>query len=390
MHNRRRPRPSSVTPGVCVGPNRRQPAPGPPLSALDWYCLRRAQYARLVPAGSRAAPSSRPTSARFYLPAQAGARPSPPRVGPAPPLLAPPRSPLLLPLCARAALALRPPPPPPPRSLPVSAVAAPGNMASEGMILTNHDHQIRVGVLTGNGPRPGTALGRGGRRPRVGARRQAAPRGAPVAVSCGAAAAAQGAAAPPCLREPRPRPGPGDRDVGAAAVRPPVRRRGACAGGRAALGAAAAGGRGSERAAGRRSPGDWPGSNPPGGEGARGWVSAEGDGGSRRGRASSKRGGAVSAKTFGKEGSGSLLPAQAAGRREPGLPSPGGGLSSLASGDAFERGTADTFRMTLSPPPPWSLLSGRGGGGCVCRCAFCWQREEGTYGGTAHSAWMIL
>lgn len=33
---------------------------------------------------------------------------------------------------------------------PVSAVTALGNMATEGMILTNHDHQIRVGVLTGN------------------------------------------------------------------------------------------------------------------------------------------------------------------------------------------------------------------------------------------------
>lgn len=33
-----------------------------------------------------------------------------------------------------------------------------GNMATEGMILTNHDHQIRVGVLTGNpGRRSGTA-----------------------------------------------------------------------------------------------------------------------------------------------------------------------------------------------------------------------------------------
>nr|XP_016851474.1 PREDICTED: gephyrin isoform X8 [Anolis carolinensis] len=40
------------------------------------------------------------------------------------------------------------PSPPLPTRLPVSAVAALGNMASEGMILTNHDHQIRVGVLT--------------------------------------------------------------------------------------------------------------------------------------------------------------------------------------------------------------------------------------------------
>uniref|UniRef100_A0A8D0BV93 Gephyrin n=1 Tax=Salvator merianae TaxID=96440 RepID=A0A8D0BV93_SALMN len=39
-------------------------------------------------------------------------------------------------------------PPTPPTRLPVSAVAALGNMASEGIILTNHDHQIRVGVLT--------------------------------------------------------------------------------------------------------------------------------------------------------------------------------------------------------------------------------------------------
>uniref|UniRef100_A0ABM5F9Y5 Gephyrin isoform X20 n=1 Tax=Pogona vitticeps TaxID=103695 RepID=A0ABM5F9Y5_9SAUR len=39
-------------------------------------------------------------------------------------------------------------PPLPPTRLAVSAVAALGNMASEGMILTNHDHQIRVGVLT--------------------------------------------------------------------------------------------------------------------------------------------------------------------------------------------------------------------------------------------------
>lgn len=41
---------------------------------------------------------------------------------------------------------------------PVSAVTALGNMATEGMILTNHDHQIRVGVLTGNrGRRPAAA-----------------------------------------------------------------------------------------------------------------------------------------------------------------------------------------------------------------------------------------
>lgn len=41
---------------------------------------------------------------------------------------------------------------------PVSAVTALGNMATEGMILTNHDHQIRVGVLTGNRrKRSGTA-----------------------------------------------------------------------------------------------------------------------------------------------------------------------------------------------------------------------------------------
>lgn len=33
-----------------------------------------------------------------------------------------------------------------------------GNMATEGMILTNHDHQIRVGVLTGNREERGTAV----------------------------------------------------------------------------------------------------------------------------------------------------------------------------------------------------------------------------------------
>lgn len=32
-----------------------------------------------------------------------------------------------------------------------------GNMATEGMILTNHDHQIRVGVLTGNREENGAA-----------------------------------------------------------------------------------------------------------------------------------------------------------------------------------------------------------------------------------------
>lgn len=80
----------------------------------------------------------------------------------APPLLAlaPPHSPPPLPLCARAALELAPLLPPPPAA--VSAVAAPGNMASEGMILTNHDHQIRVGVLTGNGRRRGPRRGSGG------------------------------------------------------------------------------------------------------------------------------------------------------------------------------------------------------------------------------------
>lgn len=100
------------------------------------------------------------------------------------------------------------------------------------------------------------------------------------------------------------------------------------------------------------------------------------------------------AKAFEKEGS--LRPAQAADRREPGLPSPGGGGSGRrpelpAPGDAFERGTADTFRMTPSPPPPRPLLSGGGGwGGCVCLCAFCGEGEEGTYDGTAGRAWSIL
>lgn len=54
----------------------------------------------------------------------------------------------------------------------------------------------------------------------------------------------------------------------------------------------------SERVAGRCSPGDLPGSKPPGGDGARGWASAERDGRSRRGRASSRRSRAVSAKAF--------------------------------------------------------------------------------------------
>lgn len=50
------------------------------------------------------------------------------------------------------------------------------------------------------------------------------------------------------------------------------------------------------------------------------------------------------------------------GRRRPELPAPG---------DAFERGTlrtADTFRMTPSPPPPWPLLSGGRGGMRVPVC----------------------
>jgi len=36
----------------------------------------------------------------------------------------------------------------------LSAATAVLNMASDGMILTNHDHQIRVGVLTGKGQNP--------------------------------------------------------------------------------------------------------------------------------------------------------------------------------------------------------------------------------------------
>uniref|UniRef100_A0A8C4VEL5 Gephyrin n=2 Tax=Falco TaxID=8952 RepID=A0A8C4VEL5_FALTI len=126
----------------CAGPPapgraRQPPAPGLAVSALDWCCLGRAQHASLALTGPGAAP--RLPRARLHPLA-------PPRPAPGwPRRLAPPRSALLLPLCARAALALLSPPP---RSLPVSAVAAPGNMASEGMILTNHDHQIRVGVLT--------------------------------------------------------------------------------------------------------------------------------------------------------------------------------------------------------------------------------------------------
>lgn len=80
-----------------------------------------------------------------------GARPPPsrsPRAPRAPSLSRSPRQARSRP--ARSGLRLLP--------APVSAVTALGNMATEGMILTNHDHQIRVGVLTGNrGRRSGGA-----------------------------------------------------------------------------------------------------------------------------------------------------------------------------------------------------------------------------------------
>lgn len=46
-----------------------------------------------------------------------------------------------------------------------------GNMATEGMILTNHDHQIRVGVLTGNREENGTAAAAAPDVPRASCRR---------------------------------------------------------------------------------------------------------------------------------------------------------------------------------------------------------------------------
>ncbi|XP_047466378.1 gephyrin a isoform X3 [Mugil cephalus] len=52
---------------------------------------------------------------------------------------------------AAAAAARTPPPPPPPRYLYVCAVTVQTevvNMAADGMVLTNHDHQTRVGILT--------------------------------------------------------------------------------------------------------------------------------------------------------------------------------------------------------------------------------------------------
>uniref|UniRef100_A0A674F200 Gephyrin n=2 Tax=Salmoninae TaxID=504568 RepID=A0A674F200_SALTR len=53
-------------------------------------------------------------------------------------------------LCSSSSFppSLPPSPHPPPHTLPLMRATALLNMASDGMILTNHDHQIRVGVLT--------------------------------------------------------------------------------------------------------------------------------------------------------------------------------------------------------------------------------------------------
>lgn len=110
---------------------------------------------RFLPAGlgvarPDSAPSADPRAPGAASPPRRppGARPPPsrsPRAPRAPSLSRSPRQARSRP--ARSGLRLLP--------APVSAVTALGNMATEGMILTNHDHQIRVGVLTGN-------LGRGG------------------------------------------------------------------------------------------------------------------------------------------------------------------------------------------------------------------------------------
>lgn len=154
----------------------------------SWVSLRRASGSR------RPCPAASalwlPRGRGFSHPTIASSRPDSGSRGPTPP---PPRTRALLarPLPPRRPPGARPPPSRSPRAprapslsrsprlarsrparsglrllpAPVSAVTALGNMATEGMILTNHDHQIRVGVLTGNrGRRSG---GRSGRCPRL-------------------------------------------------------------------------------------------------------------------------------------------------------------------------------------------------------------------------------
>lgn len=116
---------------------------------------------RFLPAGlgvarPDSAPSADPRAPGAASPPRRppGARPPPsrsPRAPRAPSLSRSPRQARSRP--ARSGLRLLP--------APVSAVTALGNMATEGMILTNHDHQIRVGVLTG---KPGEEV-RGPPRP---------------------------------------------------------------------------------------------------------------------------------------------------------------------------------------------------------------------------------
>lgn len=144
----------------------------------SWVSLRRASGSRRpCPAASALC---LPRGRRYSHPGIASSRPDSGSRGPTPP---PPRTRALLarplPPTPRRPPGARPPPSRSPRAprapslsrsprqarsrparsglrlllAPVSAVTALGNMATEGMILTNHDHQIRVGVLTGNGGR---------------------------------------------------------------------------------------------------------------------------------------------------------------------------------------------------------------------------------------------
>lgn len=184
------------------------------------------------------------------------------------------------------------------------------------MILTNHDHQIRVGVLTGNGRRRGPRRGSGGCR--GSGRAVRLPGAPPPAASCGAATA-RGAEASGRARS---------------------RERGAESGGgsgcarASGVGAAAAGGRalqargrpGAPRLEGRQRGGGRP---------------SRGQGLSSSGGA----GGAGRAKTLGRAACGRRR--ERAGGREPGLAATGGGLARQPAPGGLGARLAPRLRMAL-------------------------------------------
>lgn len=205
------------------------------------------------------------------------------------------------------------------------------------MILTNHDHQIRVGVLTGNGRRRGPRRGSGGCR--GSGRAVRLPGAPPPAASCGAATA-RGAEASGRARSRERGAGSGER--GRLRVRESERRW------RRSCGRAGAASPGSARG------------TPPGGKAARGWAPVAGPGAlllrrRRRGREGED------------VGEGGLRPAKGTGGRAGAGPGGDGGGAGPA---ACPGGPGSAAR----PAPPHGssrrrgAAAGGGGGPAGRRC----------------------